>query len=306
MGSFFSASNPTDCTYIALRDDAWPPFVEARAYIENTWPCCAEYLDPDLPARAAHQFRSHFWELFLAESLLNGGIALKPRANRSRPREGPDLQLEFHSVWIEAVVATPGSGPDAVVEGKPGQLTALPDDGMKLRLLSAVTSKVRKRDEYLAKGLVSPTDPYVIAVNGGNIRSASLESTIPRIVRTLLPFGHEQIHIDRDTLKATDHSFLYQGSVQKLSGADVRTDGFLSPEMEGVSAVLYSCADELNRPSGTRRLLAVYNAEAANALNADLFAHVAVGYWCEGGVLKWTSAEVPNSTAAGDGGGLLE
>ncbi|MBI4519185.1 MAG: hypothetical protein HY699_25625 [Deltaproteobacteria bacterium] len=305
MESFFSASNPTDRTYIALRDDGWPPFVEARAYVDGAWPRCAKYLDRDLPARAAHQFPAHFWELYLAESFLNAGFALKPRTTRSKPREGPDLQLEFRDVWIEAVLATPGTGPDAVVEGVPGQPTGVPHDGMKLRLLSAVTAKIGKRLEYLEKGLVSPTDPFVIAVNAAEIPSASLESTIPRIVSSLLPFGHEQIHIDHATLKETGRSFVYQGSVPKLSGAEVQTDGFLSPEMEGVSAVLYSWGDVINRPSGIRRLLAVYNDKAANPLDIGLFRPVAVEYWCEGGVLNRHSAEAPNSAAAGAGGGLL-
>ena len=48
-------------------------------------------------------------------------------------------------------------------------------------------------------GIIQPGERYIIAVGAGAIRLASLEQTIPRIVSTVLPFGPEQVHIDRES-----------------------------------------------------------------------------------------------------------
>ncbi len=89
-------------------------------------------------------------------------------------------------------------------------------------------------------------DPVVVAVNGARIDAAMFEATIPRIVRCLLPIGHEVVHVDRATGAAVDRSFVYQAQITKRSGSDVSTDLFLDPAYASISGVLYSRAHELN------------------------------------------------------------
>jgi hypothetical protein len=159
------------------------------------------------------------------------------------------MQLAAPATWIEAVVATPGTGPDAVREPAPGTVATVPHDAMKLRLINALDTKRLKQQEYMDKGYILADDPLVVAVNAAPISSALLEQTVPRIVSSVYPIGNEVWRIDRRTAKVVDSSFEYQASVTKAQGAPVNTDLFLRDEYHGVSGALYAWSNAFNRPN---------------------------------------------------------
>src|ERR1700747_263978 len=82
--------------------------------------------------------------------------------------KGPDLRFEHEGlvIWVEAVAPQP--------EGLPGDWLApnwsggkdFPHEKMLLRWTTALDAKWKKLIEYRNKGIVRPTDAYVIAVNG--------------------------------------------------------------------------------------------------------------------------------------------
>ena len=63
-----------------------------------------------------------------------------------------------------------------------------------------------------------------------------------------LPFGHPTVELDKKTGKVVDSYFAYRDKVIKKGGAAVPTDPFLDPKYEGITGVLHSAVDPVNRP----------------------------------------------------------
>ena len=235
----------TDEVYEALRSEVNPRCQEAKRLVQELWRRTTTHLDSDLPSKMAHEFHQRFWELYLAAALLDTGLQLLPRMS-ARVVAGPDLCLTAEPgkrIWIEAVAASAGTGPDAVQRGVPGVVYDIPDDHIKLRLLNAFDEKYKKHGKYIQQGTVGISEPYIIAINAAMVPSASKEREVPRSIRALLPFGHSMVYLNRDSLQPVGSGHEYQGTVGKLSGAAIPTTSFLNARYNSVSAVLYSCVD---------------------------------------------------------------
>ena len=255
-----------DEVYCAIKNEINPHCQKAKVFVDRLWATAHSYLDPDLPDKLSNQFHQHFWELYLATSLIEVGLALE----HSSSSDGPDICIkptDDSCIWVEAVTAGAGQGIDAVQEAKSGTTRDVPDDQIKLRLLNAFDKKSKKYNTYKEKNWVDSKDPYIIAINAAQVPSASLELEIPRIVRSLLPFGHQVLHLDRESLQMDSSRYSYQGNIVKLSGKSPETTSFLNPKFSGISAVIYSCRDAFNYPTEiSKDLLLFHNPLAVNPL----------------------------------------
>jgi hypothetical protein len=277
--SIFEA-NGTDEVYCAIKDEINPRCQEAKVFVKQLWETAHSYLDPDLPVKLPNQFHQHFWELYLAASLLEIGLTLE----HSSSPDGPDICIKSNDesrIWVEAVTALAGKGVDAVQIAEFGVVRDVPDDQIKLRLLNAFDSKNKKYKKYKEKNWVDSKDPYIIAINAAQVPSVKLEREIPRIVRSLLPFGNSVLHLDKETLNIVDTSYEYQGKVVKASGMGPETTSFLNPELSGISAVIYSYADVFNYPMEiSKSLLLFHNPLSVNPVPLG-FLKTGHEYWVE-------------------------
>jgi len=147
--------------------------------------------------------------------------------------------------------------------------------------LNAFAEKSKKYKRYREKNWVSSEEPYIIAINAAQVPSASHELEIPRIVRSLLPFGFQVLHLSRETLEVTGTSYEYQGEVIKASGTEIETTSFLNREYSGISAVVYSCVDVFNYPTEiSKALLLFHNPPATTPLPLG-FLRKGYEYWVD-------------------------
>lgn len=273
-------TNGTDQVYCDIKDEINSRCQESKIFVEELWGKAHKYLDSDILKELPVQFHQRFWEIYLAASLLEAGLDLQ----RSRGRDGPDICIKADdgsTVWVEAVTASPGEGNDAVQEAEIGTVISVPDNQIKLRLLNAFAEKSKKYKCYRKKNWVSSEEPYIIAINAAQVPSASLELEIPRIVRSLLPFGFQVLHLSRETLEVTETSYEYQGQVIKASGTEIETTSFLNREYSGISAVIYSCVDAFNYPTEiSKALLLFHNPRATTPLPLG-FIKKGYEYWVD-------------------------
>jgi hypothetical protein len=278
-GSIFKI-NGTDEVYCAIRDEINPRCQEAKIFVEELWGKAHKYLDSDILKELPVQFHQRFWEIYLAASLLESGLNLQ----HSSGRDGPDICIKANDgskIWVEAVTASPGQGNDAVQEAEIGTVRSVPDDQIKLRLLNAFAEKSRKHKRYREKNWVSPEEPYIIAINAAQVPSARRELEIPRIVRSLLLFGFQVLHLSRETSEVTGTSYEYQGEVIKASGTEIETTSFLNPEYSGISAVIYSCVDAFNYPTEISKSLLLFHNPLATAPLLLGFLKKGYEYWVD-------------------------
>ena len=193
-----------------------PKAQEARALVNKLWQRTKDYLDSNLWYKARDDFLPRFWEMYLTAVLLDQGHPVVPRdKRRTRPEESPDVQIGHVDAWFEATAKTSGMGLDAVPDYELGRAGRVPDEAVKLRLTAAIDDKFRKYNDYISKGIVKPSEPFVIAINMARVRFIFQEKTVPRILSVLFGIGDEVVHIDRGTRQIVGYSFDRQDCITK-------------------------------------------------------------------------------------------
>lgn len=240
-----------------------------RQFIENLWVKYQPYADKQFPVEIKSNFHSRYWEMYLACSLIEHGCKLIPKTKD----KGPDLcfQHDQSLVWIEATASSTGQGHDAVARRPSNSDTAewfsVPNEKIILRYSSSIKEKFTKYTTYLRDGTIAANEPYIVAINGRRVPYSILDDDIPNIVKTVLPFGHYSVTIDFDSNEIVDQGYTYRAEIEKANRAKVSTRLFLDPEYSGISGILFSNSDLLNRPPKLGAdLLYVHNPMANNRL----------------------------------------
>jgi len=198
----------------------------------------------------------------LTVALKDAGFAV------SCPKPGPDIRVNRADgpVWIEAVAPSSGEGDDAVPNPPPNTMFNYPEERIILRFRTALEEKRRRRDEYVAKGVIEKGDPYVVAISGGRMNTLMDDDDFPAILMAVYPVGPPAFFHNPRTGEG------YQGrstrlAVTKANGTETNTTCFLDSTYAGVSAVLFSEANFLMEATeGYNSFLLVHNLNARNPL----------------------------------------
>lgn len=237
---------PSDELYRIYRDEK--RLADQKSYIENLWVDYSPYADKDFPKQLPHDFQARFWEMYLTCTLVGKSYTVIPKQTSA---EGPDIKIAYASttIWIEAVTPTGGDlgRPDSVPSPIMGVAQQVPDDQMILRYRSAIHDKYYdKYFKYLENETIRSDDCYIIALNGCRLPWRGSDLHIPRIVRSVLPFGWPQVTIDTSSHKVVDTGYQYRSYLRKASGEKIDTDIFVKSEYGHISAVLFSHVDAAN------------------------------------------------------------
>jgi hypothetical protein len=269
--SFFMDGPCEDLGYRNTRDH--PRAAQHKRFVEELWGRFHLLADPHFREDARNHFLQRFWEMYLAVALLEHGFDLQRHGN-----EGPEFYASVGNrrIWFEAMAPDPGIGPDQVPELVPGEVGEVPTEKILLRFTNALDTKRGRYAAALAKGIVSPNDQYVLAINARGIPHAPYGSAMPYFIQAFLPFGPLAVTLDVKTGKVTDTFYQYRSEVSKLSGASVSTRAFLDEEASFCSAVLHSSVDCANHPDQFGGDFSVlHNPKAQRPLDAAVFK------WCE-------------------------
>jgi len=162
-----------DSTYVFVRHDEYDG--SHRLYLEDLWAEFEPYSDPnflnEIPRRG--HFHARAWEMRLTVVLKRLGLPVCAR----RTGVGPDIRIDSEPpIWIEAVA--PSGTAEQWVMHDLAMRTAVPvrEPEIILRYTQAIREKWDKYNGYLDRGIVAPSDCYVIAVSGSALPQASCPS----------------------------------------------------------------------------------------------------------------------------------
>jgi hypothetical protein len=275
--------------YRNIRAAEYPEERAAKTFVEGLWTLTAEYLDADVQSSAQRHFLARFWEMYVTAALLERGLPLTPTRNRDLRAGGPDVLIADPRCYLECVIATAGTGRDAVEAPKPFVVTYVPRERIILRIRAAISEKLNKYQRYIANGVLSEHDPYVIAINGSAIPMARGEPDMPYVVAAVLPFGRQQYHLD-EAFEVVGSSFQEERELLKLSGSSVPTDIFLGDEHTGISAVVYGHVDPVRRgDTPGSEFIVVHNPTAKNPLPRGMLPNY-LEFWVEDEHVRVTDA----------------
>ena len=171
--------------------------------------------------------------MLLGAYLLHGGHRLIPTGGA-----GPDFRIPLadgRTLWIEAVSPTAGDGQNRIPDlplidpesDEPQAGVQLPDQEILLRYTSAVENKRRKREQDIEAQIVRPDDPFIIAVNSGQLGLFSWTgiSQNPAIVEAVYPAGPQQYHFSVGNPAENRIDLQYRPAVATVNGVQIPTDG---------------------------------------------------------------------------------
>ena len=246
--SLFTNDPATDLGYINTRSANNDRAKACRANCEALWERFEPYADPEFVKEFASAFDARYWEMYLTIALLELGFEL------TCPKPGPDAGIIFEGrrIWFEA------TSPDRGMDGSPDQVPLPPEGGnvaydvpnekMILRYLNSVSSKKDQHDNWIAKGIVSKDDAFIVALNPRGLRHDYADTVPPRILQAAFAVGNQYITIKRDTLKQVGGGFHYRDQITKASGAPVSTAVFQQAKYTCLSGLLCSRVDVANQP----------------------------------------------------------
>lgn len=260
-----------DKAYVNVRD--LDRHADTREFIAHIWDIYEPYADPHFQSDSRNHFLQRFWEMYLAVSLIERGHEIHRHSE-----EGPEfyIQSDDNRIWIEAIAPGPGEGEDRVSEPVTGIAERVPTEKILLRYTHALAEKKNKYLEAVEKEIIAPNDSYLLAINSHGIPHAPYGDVMPYFIQAYLPFGPYAVSIDRETGDIVDSFHQYRDAVTKISGTDIPTTAFLDKEYAGMSAVLNSSVDCVNKPDefgGDFCLL--HNPGSDNPIDIGMFS------WCE-------------------------
>jgi hypothetical protein len=160
---------------------------------------------------------------------------------------GPDFRLMATNckALVEATVPAPDGLPEEWLSMHDG-VYSMPHEEMVLRWTSSLSTKSKKHLVDIEKGVVSASEPFVIAINSCRLSSFGRPdefgiSQWPFAVEAVFPIGPLAIPVHRETGEFGEKYQSLRFSINKREGVDISTGNFLDPEYAHVSALL-GCA----------------------------------------------------------------
>jgi hypothetical protein len=221
----------------------------ARSYYLDLWAdhqaagLAGAHFVSEVTGPSDEKFWQRVWEMALGRHLRACGHTIS-----TRPEGEPDYFFEVggQGLWIEAI--SPSPGPDLPRHWTtfdpldPGPTCGpVPNTEMLLRWTAAFKEKARKCTEYRRKGVVKPTEAFVIAIDGSQLSKFPHThgmSRLPFAVESVFAIGPLAISMDPETRKLGSAFQTVQTSVENRNKAAVPKERFFRGEFSGVSAVL--------------------------------------------------------------------
>jgi len=233
----------------------------------------------ELCSGSEQKFWSCVSEALIAARLRDVGLDPAPSEGG-----GPDFLLTENGrrIWIEVICPEPTGVPSDWLNpelGKVVKVVNFPHEQILLRWTSAIKEKAEKLigsfdgtiKGYIEKGIVSPGDAYVIAVNGRHLRNCTFSTVLgisqfPFAAEAVFAIGPYQITIDRDTMEQIGAGHQHRPMVSKPNGALVPAYTFLDPRFQPISAIWAVDLDGTSAIGNPEPMAVIHNPNAVKRI----------------------------------------
>ncbi len=223
--------------------------------------------------------------MYSGVSLLEAGLVLE-----KADAKGPDHKalVAGKRVWVESIAREPGDGDDRPKrkvsfesERKEHKLESgtiytqhaifRPDDkGIALRLTGGIWEKVKQHRQWVEDKVISPDDPYIIAIGAGLIQDADLQGEFPRIVQVVYGLDDLGLIVTPYSDEPPKVVPTYRNEVKDSKGRAIPLTGFLDPNtIPEVSAVIFCGHGAWNPPLKIDPLVKTHRSEESPVALGD-------------------------------------
>lgn len=247
-----------------------------KQYLENLWLKYSLYAESDfINNMRKNEFHQRTWEMYLSCLYMDCGYDIENYRTKKKTA-GPDIKVQYKSspIWIEAIAPKENletsidwqlEDSDLKMYGFGGNVEDI-DKPRILKITAAIKEKYEKYNMYLSGNVISPSDPYIVAINGGDFESWISDGR--DILGALFAIGLYAIEFD------ANHKIKRQYNQKRISVLNrnkklVSTDVFLGKDFEGISAVIFSKERILDCKTDGSDLMVILNPYAKNPLPDD-------------------------------------
>jgi hypothetical protein len=118
-----------------------------------------------------------------------------------------------------------------------------------LRYLNSISNKYHNQfASWRKQQIVAPDDAFVIAINPRPLGWEYADTLPPRILQAAFAVGSPYVVLDRDSLRKVGDGYEFRDAITKVSGRSVPTGVFHLEEYSGLSGLLSSRVDAVNKP----------------------------------------------------------
>ncbi len=258
---------------------------ERKTLFEECYKIYEPYKDKNFLKEITTRFHQRTWEMYLGVLCLTNGKALK----EDRGDDQADLQIvaKPNLINIECTAVTHGdaTNPDAVprmhIATSINHLvfSDVPEEKILLRITQALNDKHKQYQERIADKRVSENEPYIVAINTGEI---GYPEHLPRILKAVFGIGDFTLRMRQNGKPVASPTSFWgrRAAIAKTNKKDIDMTFFENDENKGISAVIYSSSTVLNhlvRPEDTDIML-VHNPLAANPIPLGEFSFLTQHY----------------------------
>lgn len=197
-----------------------------RTEIDKLWQKYKKYADSKFKSQIKKDVYQSLWEMSLTCYVLDDFII-------TSKDYGPDIIVEFSdykNILIEAISVTKGESDNKVPDMIFGEVASVPTDQIALRILHALSEKKKQYSKQLENGYFEPTDPYIIAINVGQLDFFDSEDALFRI---MCGRGHQVCHFP-----SGEFAYQHQPYIIKKNGGKIDTGLFRLDEFNMISAIM--------------------------------------------------------------------
>lgn len=230
---------------------------ERRAYFDQLWIKYRAYADEHFLKQVKIMFHNRTWEMYI------GNVLLESKVSFASGNKGADFIVK-NNIHLECVACTLGKNIPQLKITKKGGSFDVPNKPLETRITTTLDTKKKQYYEWLQKGTIKDTNPYVLAINT-KFRGYADYPNIPRLIKVLFGVGDLTLSFSQDG-KKSDAFFKYEETLQNRNSASVRKHIFNDPDYSFISAVIFSQIDVLNTSDKKigQDLQIVYNPAAKN------------------------------------------
>jgi len=261
--------------YYGEKDISTKEFKELLIVLKNKVKLCIPYLDKNFIKKLNSEFSSRLNELYFLDSLMNNSLKILHQNDA-----GMDIWIDAIKGWGEFVAATNGA------EGKKhslkplcdGEVTDSNDDLLICRVMTTISTKVKKINADVEKGLIKCNQPVVLFVSTAYLHEQfpfSVKNQLNGFLRAVLPISNPSFIYRPEGKSGIEYN--YKLGVLKPKESEViniENDIFLKEESKFVSAVVFSYQSIFYQKEGFQSgedFIVVHNPLAKNPIKHRLF-----------------------------------
>lgn len=230
--------------------------INRRNFLTELYEKTKQFIDTKGISQSRVDFGGFVWEIYIFNLLQELGLELESKDS------GPDAIItQPDRFYVECISIAEDK--DIKIPGN-GQVINVDQDQLLVKLTGALWNKKRQRDEFIQKGRIDGSLPYIVAINSGALRLPQKYLKYPLILQGLIGIHHKYFTV-------YGHSGYHFRDTLHRDGKEIPLKPFLDGSYEGISGVIFCDTNVISLRNQPEELYFIPNPTCKNPIDINVF-----------------------------------